>query len=118
MKTSWRVTLNHSHFAVWGRIGMWWLTLIVMALIFGPHARTDELLFATIVLPLSVLVPYALGTLAIAWAKTMLLPWLRGARRQLVANHRLRDQRGRADDRHPRPVARSAARAVKPAHRA
>jgi hypothetical protein len=78
MVANWRITLNHQHFAIWIRIGIWWATMIVLALIFGPHARTDELLFAVFVVPATVLLPYALGTLIIAWAKTMLLPRLSG----------------------------------------
>jgi hypothetical protein len=77
---NWRVTLNRPHVALWARGGVWWLTLIVMALIFGPRARFDEVLFATIFLPLAVLVPYAAGTLILAWAKALLLPRLRRRR--------------------------------------
>jgi hypothetical protein len=83
--TNWRVTLNRPHVALWTRGGVWWLTLIVMALILGPRARLDEVLFA-LVLPLAVLVPYAAGTLILAWAKALLLPWLR--RCMLVADNR------------------------------
>lgn len=117
-KTSWRVTLNRPHLALWAQFGMWWLALIVLALIFGPRARSDELYFAIVTVPLTLLVPYAVGTLILAWTKTLLLPRLLRSRRDLVANHRLRDRRGRADNRHSRPVPRPTTRAVKPAHRA
>jgi hypothetical protein len=69
-----QVSLNRQHFLVWGRIGAWWATLIVTALIFGPHARTDELLFGIVGLPLLVIVLYAVGTFIVACAKA-LLPW-------------------------------------------
>jgi hypothetical protein len=69
-----RVSLNRQHFLVWARIGAWWATLIVMALIFGPHSRTDELLFGIVGLPLLVMVPYAVGTFIVACVKA-LLPW-------------------------------------------
>jgi hypothetical protein len=67
-----RVSLNRQHFLVWIRIGVWWATIIVIALIFGPHARTDELLFGIIGLPLMVIVPYTVGTFIVACAKALL----------------------------------------------
>jgi hypothetical protein len=97
---NWRVSLNRQHFAVWARVAVWWATLIVMALIFGPHARADELLFAVVGLPLLVLVPYVAGTFILAWAKTMLLPWPSPGwwrRRILSGNRHLSERTGRAD---------------------
>jgi len=99
-----RVSLNRQHFLVWARIGAWWATLIVMALIFGPHARADELLFAVIGLPLMVIVPYVVGTFVLAYAKT-LLPWPspRWRRRRILTGHgRLSDGRSRSEARGPR----------------
>ena len=96
-----RVSLNRQHFLVWARIGAWWATLIVMALIFGPHARADELLFAVIGLPLMVIVPYVVGTFVLAYAKT-LLPWPspRWRRRRILSgNCRLSEGRGRSEAR-------------------
>ena len=96
-----RVSLNRQHFAVWGRIGAWWATIIVMALIFGPHARADELLFAIIGLPLMVIVPYVAGTFVLAYVKT-LLPWPspRWRRRRILSGHgRLSDGRSRSEAR-------------------
>jgi len=70
--------VNHGSITVaanaWARIGAWWATIIVMALIFGPRARADELLFGIVGLPLMVIVPYTLGTFIVACAKA-LLPW-------------------------------------------
>jgi hypothetical protein len=71
-KTEWRVGLNRSHFILCARVGVWWLTL-VMALVFGPRPRIDELLFG-IFLPLVVLVPYAAVTFVVAWLRVLLLP--------------------------------------------
>jgi hypothetical protein len=83
-----RVSLNRQHFLVWARIGAWWATLIVMALIFGPHARADELLFAIIGLPLMVIVPYVVGTFVLAYVKTLLLwPSPRWRRRRILTGH-------------------------------
>jgi hypothetical protein len=88
-----RVSLNRQHFFVWARIGVWWATIIVMALIFGPHARADELLFGIVGIPLMVIVPYTVATFIIACAKA-LLPWPSPGwrrRRILTRNGRLRD---------------------------
>src|SRR5262245_31898141 len=95
-----RVTFNRSHFGVWIKVGMWWLTLIAMALVFGPHARTDELLFAFVGLPLMVLVPYAAGTFLIACVKA-LGPWPtpRWRRRRLLASDRRLCERPSGTDR-------------------
>jgi len=102
----WRVTLNRNdaHMALCARAAVWWATLIVTALIFGPHARADELLFGVVGLPLLVLVPYIAATFVLAWAKTMLLPspsprWWR--RRILSGHRRLSERTGRADGRQP-----------------
>ena len=96
-----RVSLNRQHFLVWARISAWWATLIVIALIFGPHARADELLFAIIGLPLMVIVPYVAGTFVLAYVKT-LLPWPspRWRRRRILSGHgRLSDGRSRSQAR-------------------
>src|SRR6516225_1901973 len=96
-----RVSLNRQHFLVWARIGVWWASLIVMALIFGPRARADELLFGIVGLPLMVIVPYATGTFVVACAKA-LLPWPspRWRRRRILSgNCRLSEGRGRSEAR-------------------
>jgi hypothetical protein len=82
-----RVSLNRQHFLVWGRIGAWWATIIVMALIFGPHARADELLFGIVGLPLMVIVPYAVGPFVVSYAKTLFPSSPRWRRRRIRTGH-------------------------------
>jgi hypothetical protein len=73
---AWRVKLNRPHVDLLVRALSFWFTLVATALIFGPRPRLDELLFG-IFLPLTVLVPYAVLTFAVAWLRVWLLPALR-----------------------------------------
>lgn len=60
-----RITLNPSHLKLWGKWAYYFVLYFILALIVGPHARPDELLFV-LTLPLWVLVPYIVFCFVVA----------------------------------------------------
>ena len=108
----WRVVINRSHVALWGRWVVAWWAWVGWALILGAHLhpRWDEILFA-IFLPCVVLIPYAIATFILAWIKLWLpLRW----RRVLDPLKHVDDGAARADSRRSCPIGNAAARAMKP----
>lgn len=66
------ISLNTPHLRLWGKWLAYFAVYFVFCLIFGPHARPDELLFV-LTLPLWVLVPYIVFCLIAAVFKLGLI---------------------------------------------
>ena len=69
-----RITLNMDHVALLGRWTLWWLTYVAGIIVFGLGfritPRIDELIVVTL-LPVPLVIAYALGCLALAWLRLM-----------------------------------------------
>lgn len=63
----WRISLNWDHVYLWIGLGFCWLAFIGFALVAGAHhkPRLDEVT-VVLLLPLGLLVPYALGCIFLA----------------------------------------------------
>lgn len=83
---TWGFGLNWPHVTLWRRLFMAWLVFVAFGLVlgwrFGP--RPDEVAFM-LVLPLLVVLPYAVGCLGLA---VLRLLWASAHRRAFVWRHR------------------------------
>ena len=90
----WSLGINWPHVHLWVGALVAWFGLVGFALLAGPRARPDEVAFA-VLLPLVVIVPYALICIGLAALKAWLwrarLLWRpRRLRSTHIGNHRLR----------------------------
>jgi hypothetical protein len=75
--SGWTISLNREHVALLGRATRWWLSYVAFCVVagWGLGPRWDEVLTLTL-LPLGVLLPYAVGCLAVAALRVLLVgPW-------------------------------------------
>ena len=80
----WRIGINWTHVAAWRRGLIGWLLLVGFALLVGPKARPDELLFA-LVLPAVVVVPYVVLCALVAGLR--LIRWQYGMTALRILRH-------------------------------
>lgn len=71
---SWGIGINWAHVAVWRRFVYLWLGYVGLGIVAGAHLgpRPDEIAFV-LLLPLAVVVPYALVCLGLAALKLRLV---------------------------------------------
>lgn len=72
---AWGVKLNRDHVRLWQRLAMLWGGFVLFGLVAGMHLnpRLDEITFIAL-LPLAVLVPYALICAALALIRLLWVP--------------------------------------------
>lgn len=91
---AWGVSINRPHLALWRRLVVGWLAYVGIGLVLGAHLkpRPDEVVFV-LALPVLVIVPYAIGCLAVAGLRTWLRP-VRLDRVRAVLHARLQSKQG------------------------
>lgn len=91
---AWGVSINRPHLLLWRRLAVGWLAYVGVGLVLGAalKPRPDEVAFV-LTLPLVVIVPYALGCLALAGLKAYLWP-IRFQGLRLILHTRLLPKQG------------------------
>lgn len=89
----WRISINRAHVALWRRCLLGWIGFVGFALIAGAHLkpRMDEVLVVFFLPFWLVLLPYAIGCLALALVR-LLWPARRWARAPVTRFDGLRRQ--------------------------